>query len=461
MEVKLTQGIFDKEQNIEAKAFISSLSFDNRLYPYDIRGSIAHCAMLGECGIISPADSQKIITSLNGILEDITLGKLVIKDADDIHMFVEGVLTARLGEAGKRVHTARSRNDQIALDIRMYCKEAITTLRPSLAALIKTLAAIALEHVNTVMAAYTHMQKAQPVTLGHYLSAYVQMFLRDIERLNDCYKRTDVMPLGSCALASTSYPIDRERVAELLGFSSVTQNSIDAVSDRDFQIELVSACTQIMLHLSRMSEELIYWSTSEFGYAEISEGYSSTSSIMPQKKNPDVAELIRGKTGRVAGSLTALIMLMKGLPLAYNSDMQEDKHALFDCVDTTESCLKLMNGMLSEVKFNVPALTKGAKQGFTQATDAADYLVKKGLPFRTAHEIIGKMVRYMIKNKKTFETLSLNEYRDFSPLFDADVQEALSLKQIIASRVSVGAPAPSAVKRELKAALKRLDKLSL
>jgi len=439
--------------------FNSSLSVDWRLYPYDIAGSIAHCTMLAECEIIPAADAELIIKTLKEINADIDSGSLKILGAEDIHMFIEGELTARIGVAGKKLHTARSRNDQVALDMRMYAKNAVKGLVSAVKDLTSVLIKTAFEHINTFMSAYTHMQKAQPVTLGHYLSAYIQMFLRDAGRLNDCFKRINVMPLGACALAGTSYPIDCERVCELLGFSEISANSIDAVSDRDFLIELASVCTQIILHLSRLAEELIYWSSDEFGYIEISEGYSTTSSIMPQKKNPDAAELIRGKSGRVSGALNSLIVMMKGLPLAYNKDMQEDKAAVFDCVDNTLASLKIMSGMMSEVKYNVPSLAKGAAKGFTQATDAADYLVKKGLPFRDAHEIIGRMVKYMVAKNLTFDKLKLSDYKTFSPLFEDDIIEVLKIKNIIAARKIPGGPAPSAVRRALKAVEKELRKL--
>ena len=391
--MKMWQGRFKKEEDERVNDFNSSISFDSRMYKQDITGSIAHARMLGKTGIIEESESEKIVEGLKGILHDIESGNLEFDSkAEDIHMFVEQVLTQRIGDAGKRLHTSRSRNDQVALDLRMYLLENIKNVKSKLIYLMNTVIEKAKQNTDTVMSGYTHLQRAQPITLAHELLAYAQMFKRDIMRLDDCYERTDVMPLGSCALAGTTYPIDREFVKEQLGFAEITQNSIDGVSDRDFVLEFAFDLSLIMMHLSRFSEEIILWCSSEFGYMELDDAFATGSSIMPQKKNPDIAELVRGKTGRVYGSLTTLLTVMKGIPLAYNKDMQEDKEAIFDALDNTILCLETFAEMLSTASFNKDKMRASAGFGFINATDCADYLVKKGLPFRSAYKIVGELV---------------------------------------------------------------------
>lgn len=439
--MKLWGGRFTKEADKAMERFNSSISFDKRLYKYDINGSIAHAAMLAKCGIISGEDAKSIIEGLKSILDDIESGKLKIsEEAEDIHTFIEQQLTCRIGTAGQRLHTARSRNDQVALDIRMYLKDAVNQIQQLLIFLMQVIVDTASGHIDTIMPGYTHLQRAQPVTLGHYLMAYFQMFKRDYERLSDCYKRIDVMPLGSGALATSTYPIDRQFVAEQLRFAAVCENSIDAVSDRDFEIEFLNCAALIGMHLSRFCEELVVWSSSEFNFAEMDDAFSTGSSIMPQKKNPDVAELIRGKTGRLYGDLIGLFTVMKGLPLAYNKDMQEDKEAVFDAADTLIDAIPVFSAMLSTMTFNKDAMLKAAYGGFTNATDAADYLVKKGMPFRQAHEIIGRLVVYCIENGKDLSTLSIQEYKRFSDLFDEDIKNAIDLKTCIQNRKAYGGP---------------------
>ena len=448
---KLWAGRSKKELNARVNDFNSSISFDCRMYREDIQGSIAHAAMLGKQGIISQTDSDIIIDGLNGILADIESGTLDFDmNAEDIHMFIETVLTERIGEAGKRLHTARSRNDQVALDIRMYLKNQIRLIIDEIVELLSVIRNIAEDNKNTVMAGYTHLQRAQPVTFAHYILAYAQMLRRDIERLTDVYKRTDVMPLGSGALAATTYPIDREYAAELLGFAKVTENSIDGVSDRDFAIELTSALSIIMTHMSRFSEEIILWCSSEFGFIELDDAFSTGSSIMPQKKNPDIAELVRGKTGRVNGDLITLLTVMKGLPLAYNKDMQEDKEAVFDAVDNVKISLEVFTKMLATLKINADVLRISASKGFINATDCADYLVKKGIPFRDAYKAVGSLVAYCIDNNKTLETLSLDEYKNIHPSFETDIYEAIDLQNCVNNRKVIGGPAEESVNRQIK-----------
>ncbi|GLI19788.1 argininosuccinate lyase [Tepidanaerobacter syntrophicus] len=444
--MKLWGGRFTKEADKAMERFNSSISFDKRLYKYDINGSIAHAAMLAKCGIISREDAKSIIEGLKSILDDIESGKLKIsEDAEDIHTFIEQQLTCRIGTAGQRLHTARSRNDQVALDIRMYLKDAISQIQQLLISLMGTITDVAFIHIDTIMPGYTHLQRAQPVTLGHYLMAYFQMFKRDYERLGDCYKRVDIMPLGSGALATSTYPIDRHFVAEKLGFSSVSENSMDAVSDRDFEIEFLNCAALIGMHLSRFCEELVIWSSAEFNFIELDDAFCTGSSIMPQKKNPDVAELIRGKTGRLYGDLIRLFTVMKGLPLAYNKDMQEDKEAIFDAADTLTDSISIFSAMLSTATFHKDVMLKAAYGGFTNATDAADYLVKKGMPFRQAHEIIGRLVVYCIENGKDLSTISIEEYKQFSDLFDEDIKGAIDLKTCIQNRKVYGGPSRESV----------------
>ena len=453
-------GRFTKEIDERVNDFNSSISFDARMYRQDIEGSIAHATMLGECGIIDNTESEKIIEGLKGILADIESGSLQFDPtAEDIHMFNEAVLTERIGDAGKRLHTARSRNDQVALDIRMYLRDEIPVIKAQVAELIETLVRVAEKNLTTVMPGYTHLQRAQPITFAHHIMAYVQMLLRDIDRLNDTYKRTNIMPLGSGALASTTYPINRQRVCELLSFDDITQNSLDGVSDRDFCIELASALSVLMMHLSRFSEEIVLWCSWEFKFIELDDAYATGSSIMPQKKNPDITELIRGKTGRVYGDLTTLLTMMKGLALAYNKDMQEDKEAIFDAVDTAKLCLRTFIPMIDTMKVIPENMRSAAARGFINATDCADYLVKKGLPFRDAYKITGTLVHICIEKDLTLETLPIEEYKALSEVFDKDVYEAISLETCVMQRKAAGGPAPESVKAQISYSLGQLDKL--
>ncbi len=443
-------GRSSKEVDPRVNDFNSSVSFDSRMYRQDIKGSAAHAEMLGSTGIIDKAESEKIIAGLNEILGDIESGKLEINpEAEDIHMFVESELTARLGDTGKRLHTARSRNDQVALDIRMYLRDEINEIIPMIKELIGVLCDIAEKNLDTVMPGYTHMQRAQPVTFAHYMMAYAQMLIRDIGRLRDTYGRMNKMPLGSGALAATTYPIDRMQVCGLLGFDDITVNSLDGVSDRDFCIEMASALSILMMHLSRFSEEIILWSSWEFKFIELDDAYATGSSIMPQKKNPDVTELIRGKTGRVYGSLNTLLVMMKGIPLAYNKDMQEDKEAIFDAADTVKLCLRTFTPMLSTMTLYKENMRNAAAKGFINATDCADYLVRKGLPFRDAYKITGTLVAYCIKNNTVLEKLSLDKFREYSDKFDEGIYEAISLDTCVNMRNVDGGPAPAAVKKQI------------
>jgi argininosuccinate lyase len=449
--MKLWQGRFKKDVDSRVNDFNSSISFDGRMYKEDIEGSIAHATMLGECGIIEPEESAKIIEGLRGILADIESGKIEFSaDAEDIHMNIETILTARIGDAGKRLHTARSRNDQVALDIRMYLLRELREVKNRIIDLLRAITEKATEHTETVMAGYTHLQRAQPVTFAHYILAYAQMLMRDYNRLCDCAVRMNVMPLGSGALASTTYPINRERVADLLGFPAVTENSIDGVSDRDFVIEFASALSILMMHMSRFSEEIILWCSSEFGFVELDDAFSTGSSIMPQKKNPDVAELVRGKTGRVYGNLITLLTMMKSLPLAYNKDMQEDKEAIFDAVDNTLISLEVFTSMFRTMTVRTDRLRRAAAKGFINATDCADYLVKKGMPFRDAYKVSGKLVAYCVDCDKTLEELTLDEFKDASDLFDESIFEAIDLNRCVAERKVRGGPAPESVKRQIE-----------
>ena len=440
-------GVTDKT----ADDFNSSISFDSRMFCEDITGSIAHAQMLAHKNIISTIEAELIVDGLAGILDDMQSGALSPSpDCEDIHMFVEQVLTDRIGDTGKKLHTARSRNDQVALDLRMWTKTNTDTVTGKIKLLVSALADKAEEYKDAIMPGYTHLQRAQLVTFGHYLCAYAMMLLRDIDRLKDCKKRTDVSPIGCCALAGTTYDTDRQFEAQLLGFSSVCENSLDGVSDRDFAIEFLSALSTLMMHLSRLSEEIILWSSWEFGFIELSDSYTTGSSIMPQKKNPDMAELARGKTGRVYGDLMTLLTVMKGLPLAYNKDMQEDKEPVFDAFDTVITCLDVYVGMIKTMKAKTENMKKAAQKGFINATDLADYLVVKGLPFRSAYKISGQIVSYCIQNDKTLEALTLDEYRQFSVLIDNGIYEAVDLYNCVSKRQSYGGTSVASVERQIK-----------
>ena len=448
---KMWAGRFSKEVDEKVNDFNSSISFDARMYRHDIRGSMAHAQMLGEQGIIEKHESEKIIEGLKGILADLDSGALHFDpNAEDIHMFVEQVLTERLGDTGKRLHTARSRNDQVALDIKFYLKDECDEISKLTYELIETLIATAQEHYDTVMPGYTHLQRAQPVTFAHHIMAYAQMLTRDLGRLADTKKRMDRMPLGSCALAGTTYPLNRKRTAELLGFEDITYNSLDGVSDRDYCIELASAVSILMMHLSRFSEEIVMWCSWEFKFIELDDAYSTGSSIMPQKKNPDITELIRGKTGRVYGDLMTLLSMMKNLPLAYNKDMQEDKEAIFDAIDTVKLCLSTFIPMFRTMTVLKGNMRKAAAKGFINATDCADYLVKKGMPFRDAYKITGTLVARCIELDTTLEELDIKEYRKLTDVFDEDVYKAINLETCVMQRNVDGGPAPEAVARQIE-----------
>ena len=455
---KLWGGRFQKATDKKVDDFNSSIRFDKRMYKQDIRGSIAHASMLGRQGIIPKEDSKKIVAELKNILNDIENGKVeFLIDAEDIHMNIEKILTDRIGEAGKRLHTGRSRNDQVALDIRMYLMDETEEIKAMLIHTLNTLLSLAKEHTDTIMPGYTHLQKAQPITFAHHCMAYFEMFKRDLLRLSDCRKRTNVMPLGSGALAATTYPLDRESVADELGFDAVTLNSLDGVSDRDFVIELASCLSMIMMHLSRFCEELILWSSHEFSFVEMDDAYSTGSSIMPQKKNPDVAELIRGKTGRVYGHLMGVLTTMKGIPLAYNKDMQEDKEPIFDSIDTVKLCLPVFCDMIATMTVKKDNMLKGSKGGFTNATDAADYLVKKGMPFREAHSVVGNLVFYCIEHDKALDDLSLDEYKKFSDIIENDIYDAISMETCVNDRKIIGGPAKDTVLRAIELSEKFLE----
>ena len=455
---KMWAGRFSKEVDETVNAFNSSIAFDGRMYKHDIHGSIAHAAMLGKCGIISMEDSEKIQKGLKDILDDIENGKLEFDmTAEDIHMFVEAELTKRLGDVGKRLHTARSRNDQVALDIKLYLRDEIAEISALVKKLAVTLCNMAEKHLDTVMPGYTHLQRAQPVTLAHHLMAYANMLTRDLGRLNDTAKRMNYCPLGSCALAGTTYPIDRHMTSEALMFTAPVLNSLDGVSDRDFCIELACAVSILMTHLSRFSEEIIMWCSWEFKFIELDDAYATGSSIMPQKKNPDITELIRGKTGRTTGDLVTLLSMLKGLPLAYNKDMQEDKEAIFDAVDNVKLCLKTFIPMIETMTVIKENMRNAAAKGFINATDCADYLVKKGMPFRDAYKITGTLVAECINKGLTLETLPLDEYRKLSELFDEDVYKAISLEECVNQRKSFGGPAPEAVAQQIKSVRKILE----
>ena len=447
---KMWEGRFKKALDSKVNDFNSSISFDQRMYKEDITGSMAHAAMLGRQGIISKADSELIIKTLADILSDIENGSLSFDpEAEDIHMFIEAVLTERIGDAGKRLHTARSRNDQVALDTRMYVRAHIAEIKNAVLDLIAAIEEKAEMHLETVMPGYTHLQRAQPVTFAHYVMAYAQMLMRDVTRMEDALKRMNYLPLGSGALATTTYNIDRESVAKELGFDGVMQNSMDGVSDRDFCLESAGIMAILMSHMSRFSEEIILWCSSEFGFIELDDAFSTGSSIMPQKKNPDIAELVRGKCGRVYGSLVTLLTVMKGLPLAYNKDMQEDKEAIFDALDNVKLCVTVFTDMFRTMTVRVEVLRRAASKGFINATDCADYLVKNGLPFRDAYKVSGRLIAYCIDNDKTLETLTLDEYRQFSPIFDEGVYAAVDLMNCVNGRKVTGGPASEAVRKQL------------
>ena len=448
---QLWGGRFTKETDQLVYNFNASISFDQKFYQQDIKGSIAHATMLGEAGIITKEESEKIVEGLKGILSDVEEGKLEISSKyEDIHSFVEATLIDRIGDTGKKLHTGRSRNDQVALDMRLYTRDEVTALQGLLKDLMTTLHNIMKDNLDTYMPGFTHLQKAQPVTFAHHVGAYMEMFKRDYDRLSDIYDRMNYCPLGAGALAGTTYPLDRKMTADLLGFYGPTLNSMDSVSDRDYVIELLSALSTICVHLSRFSEEIIIWNSNEYQFIELDDSYSTGSSIMPQKKNPDIAELVRGKTGRVYGALISILTTMKGIPLAYNKDMQEDKELTFDAIDTVKGCIALFNGMISTMKLNKENMKVSAMKGFTNATDAADYLVKNGVPFRDAHGIIGQLVLYCIDNNKAIEELSIEELQKISPVFKEDIYDAISLKTCVEKRNTIGAPGPEAMKQVIE-----------
>lgn len=446
----LWEGRFKKNIDSKTNDFNSSISFDSRMYEQDIKGSIAHAKMLAKQKIIAQNEADKIIKELEIILKEITNNTIIIdKDAEDIHMFIEAELTRRLGDTGKRLHTARSRNDQVALDLRMYLKEETVTLIELLKSLLGTLLEKAEDNIETVMPGYTHMQRAQPITFAHHLMAYVEMIMRDVDRLNSTYKRINILPLGSCALAGTTYNLDRDFVKEELGFYDVTRNSLDGVSDRDFVIELASNISIIMMHLSRLSEEIILWCSWEFKFIELDDAFSTGSSIMPQKKNPDIAELIRGKTGRVYGDLITLLTMMKGIPLAYNKDMQEDKEAIFDSIDTAKICITTLIPMLDTMKVLKKNMRNAASKGFINATDCADYLVKKGIPFRKAYKIVGQLVSFCIEKNITLEEMQIEDYKKFDNNFEKDIYNGISLENCVINRNVIGGPSPIQVSKRI------------
>ena len=448
---QLWGGRFVKETDEAVKAFNDSIGFDKRLYRDDIKGSIAHAQMLGEQGIITEEEASKITKELTSILFDVESGALpVTNEYEDIHSFVEANLIERIGDTGKKLHTGRSRNDQVALDMKLYTRRMTREIRDQLLGLLDTVLVIMEKNTDTYMPGFTHLQKAQPTTLAHHFGAYFEMFKRDKGRLDDCLKRMNYCPLGSGALAGTTYPLDRDMVSELLGFDAPTLNSMDSVSDRDYLIELMAALSVIMMHLSRFAEELIIWNSNEYRFIEMDDAFSTGSSIMPQKKNPDTCELVRGKTGRVYGDLMSLLTTMKGLPLAYNKDMQEDKEPAFDAIDTAKACISLFSAMLSTITFRKEVMRLSAVRGFTNATDAADYLVVKGVPFRDAHGIIGRLVLHCIDENKGIEDMSIGELKEFSPAFDEDVYDAVSLGTCVEKRLTLGAPGQEMMKKVIE-----------
>ena len=445
---QLWGGRFTKETDKLVYNFNASISFDRKFYRQDIEGSQAHVKMLSAQGILTEEERDQILGGLEGILSDLEEGRLEITDEyEDIHSFVEANLIDRIGDAGKKLHTGRSRNDQVALDMKLYIRDEIVETDGLLKGLLTTLLSIMEENTGTYMPGFTHLQKAQPITLAHHMGAYFEMFKRDRQRLFDIYKRMNYCPLGSGALAGTTYPLDREYTAKLLEFDGPTLNSMDSVADRDYLIELLSALSTVMMHLSRFCEEIIIWNSNEYRFVELDDAYSTGSSIMPQKKNPDIAELVRGKTGRVYGALVSMLTTMKGIPLAYNKDMQEDKELTFDAIDTVKGCIALFNGMVSTVRFNKEVMEASAKNGFTNATDAADYLVNHGVPFRDAHGIVGRLVLYCIEKGISLDDMSLEEYKAISPVFEEDIYEAISLKTCVEKRTTVGAPGEEAMKQ--------------
>ena len=443
---QLWGGRFTKETDKLVYNFNASISFDQKFYRQDIRGSIAHVTMLASAGILTEDERDKIIDGLNSILTDVENQTLEITDTyEDIHSFVEANLIDRIGDVGKKLHTGRSRNDQVALDMKLYVRDELVEVKQLVVNLIKVLHNLMKENVETYMPGFTHLQKAQPVTFAHHIGAYMEMFKRDYGRINDIYERMNYCPLGSGALAGTTYPLDRNLTASLLDFYGPTLNSMDSVSDRDYVIEMLSAFSTIMMHLSRFSEEIIIWNSNEYQFVELDDAYSTGSSIMPQKKNPDIAELVRGKTGRVYGALTSILTTMKGIPLAYNKDMQEDKELTFDAIDTVKGCLALFTGMISTMKLNKPVMEKSAMNGFTNATDAADYLVNHGVPFRDAHGIVGQLVLYCLDKNISLEDMTLEEYKAISPVFEDDIYKAISLEECVSKRNTIGAPGKEAI----------------
>ncbi len=455
---QLWGGRFTKETDKLVYNFNASLSFDSKLYRQDITGSMAHASMLAKQGIIEEQEKEEILKGLKSILEDIEAGTLVFSEEyEDIHSFVEANLIDRCGDVGKKLHTGRSRNDQVALDMKMYARDEIGEIDLLLKELLETIYKIMSENVHTYMPGFTHLQKAQPVTLAHHFGAYFEMFKRDRSRLADASARLNLCPLGSGALAGTTYPLDREYTASQLGFDGPTLNSMDSVADRDYLIETLSALSIIMMHLSRFCEEIILWNSNEYRFVEIDDGYSTGSSIMPQKKNPDIAELVRGKTGRVYGALVSILTTMKGIPLAYNKDMQEDKEFTFDAIDTVKGCIALFNGMIATISFNKENMEKSAKNGFTNATDAADYLVNNGVPFRDAHGIVGRLVLYCIDKNISLDEMTLEEYQSISPVFKEDIYEAISMKNCVEKRNTIGAPGAAAMEQVLALHKKYLE----
>ncbi|MBE5923310.1 MAG: argininosuccinate lyase [Lachnospiraceae bacterium] len=445
---QLWGGRFTKETDQLVYNFNASITFDQKFYKEDIEGSMAHVKMLAATGVLTEAERDEILSGLTGILKDVESGKLEItSEYEDIHSFVEANLIDRIGDAGKKLHTGRSRNDQVALDMRLYTRKEIENLKELVKDLMVVLHGLMKEHLDTFMPGFTHLQKAQPITLAHHFGAYMEMFKRDYGRLCDIHERMNYCPLGAGALAGTTYPLDREMTAELLGFKGATLNSMDSVSDRDYVIELLSAMSTIMVHLSRFSEEIIIWNSNEYGFVELDDAYSTGSSIMPQKKNPDIAELVRGKAGRVYGALMQMLTTMKGIPLAYNKDMQEDKEFTFDAIDTVKGCLALFTGMIKTMSVNKATMEESAKKGFTNATDAADYLVGKGVPFRDAHGIVGQLVLYCIDKNISLDDMSLEEYKKISPVFEDDIYEAISLKTCVEKRETIGAPSRTSMEK--------------
>lgn len=459
---QLWGGRFTKETDKLVYNFNASISFDQRLYRQDIRGSIAHVTMLAASGVLTETERDQIISGLNSILNDVEKGNLQITPAyEDIHSFVEANLIDRIGDVGKKLHTGRSRNDQVALDMKLYVRDEISEIKKLIYQLLSTLHNLMKTHIDTYMPGFTHLQKAQPITLAHHFGAYMEMFKRDYSRLNDIYDRMNFCPLGAGALAGTTYPLDRDLTASLLDFYGPTLNSMDSVSDRDYIIEFLAALATIMMHLSRFSEEIILWNSNEYQFIELDDAYSTGSSIMPQKKNPDIAELVRGKTGRVYGALVSLLTVMKGIPLAYNKDMQEDKEFTFDAIDTTKGCLTLFTGMIATMTINKSRMETSAKKGFTNATDAADYLVNHGVPFRDAHSIVGQLVLKCIEKNISLDQLSLDEYKAICPIFEEDIYNAISMEECVQKRTTIGAPGRAALEKVIKENEKTLRNLSI